>query len=215
MKPFFRELKDGQNPSAMIVSCSDSRIVPDLVTNSDPGTLFTVRNVGNLVPLSGNRDSAAGAAIEYAVDILQVPRLIVMGHSSCGAMNAVLKGRDKLKDEHLKNWLRHIDEAIERLPENGDTDMLSQINVLVQLKRLWSYECVQQAVGRGELQMEGWWYDFEKGKVFLWIRQRKILWILFKSPVAGPGFFVFTGNEGLQLLILFSAEPALNHSICS
>ena len=173
----FQELARGQNPDTLFISCSDSRVVPSLLMSSDPGELFIMRNVGNLMP-PGTRDGnstgdlSEASAIEYAVLVLKVRNIVICGHSGCGAMKAVLSG-DPLEDTpNLAQWLEHAACALHRLQEEGPLDssippddQLSQLNVLVQIEHLLTYPIVRQKVEAGELQLSGWWFDIGKGEM--------------------------------------------------
>jgi carbonic anhydrase len=143
--------------------------------SSDPGELFIMRNVGNLMPpgtSDGNStgDLSEASAIEYAVLVLKVRNIIICGHSGCGAMKAVLSG-DRLADTpNLAQWLGHAACALHRLHDEGPLDssippedQLSQLNVLVQIEHLLTYPIIQQKVEAGELQLSGWWFDIGKG----------------------------------------------------
>jgi carbonic anhydrase len=173
----FQELARGQNPDTLFISCSDSRVVPSLLLSSDPGELFIIRNVGNLMPPGTHAGDSTGdvseaSAIEYAVLVLKVRNIILCGHSGCGAMKAVLSG-DSLEDApNLAKWLGHAACALQRLREEGPLDssippddQLSQLNVLVQIEHLMTYPIVQQQVKAGELQLSGWWFDISKGEM--------------------------------------------------
>jgi len=173
-----RELSDGQEPATLFVACSDSRIVPNLLASSNPGDLFTVRNVGNLIPPAhadgdSTGDLSEASAVEYAVHILQVQNVVVCGHSGCGAMEAALARKDIPGAPNLAKWLGHADAAVKRLEVDGPLDgslrphdQLSQLNVLLQLEHLLTYPAVRERAAAGALQMIGWWFDIATGDVF-------------------------------------------------
>jgi carbonic anhydrase len=173
----FRDLADGQTPDTLFISCSDSRVVPSLLLSSEPGDLFIMRNVGNLMPPSTREGASTGdlseaSAIEYAVMVLKVDNIVVCGHSGCGAMKAALSGDPMTETPNLALWLKHAEAATTRLKEEGpldsrlpDHDQLSQINVLVQLEHLRTYPIVQQKTASGELQLGGWWFDIGQGEM--------------------------------------------------
>jgi carbonic anhydrase len=176
-KDVFARLALGQRPDALFIACSDSRVVPNLFASSDPGDLFVVRNVGNLVPsCSGpaNGDgNAEAAAIEFALHALPIADIIVCGHSECGAMGALLRGRTPLASPFLENWLRHADGSLRRLdsgvPLGGDWprhNQLSQHNVLEQLDHVQSYPLVRERLESGELRLHGWWFDVREAEVY-------------------------------------------------
>ena len=174
----FQELAKGQNPDTLFISCSDSRVVPSLLMSSDPGELFIMRNVGNLMP-PGTRDGdstgdlSEASAIEYAVLVLNVRNIIICGHSGCGAMQAVLSGDSLADAPNLAQWLGLAACALRRLRDEGaldssipPDDQLSQWNVLVQIEHLLTYPIVQQKVETGQLQLSGWWFDIGKGDMY-------------------------------------------------
>src|SRR5690348_4138026 len=136
----FARLALGQKPDTLFIACSDSRVVPNLFASADPGDLFVIRNVGNIIaPADANgrstSDESEGAAIEFAVGKLQVTDIIVCGHSECGAMQALLGGRESVEAEHLRSWLRHAETALKGLGVKDGLDpslqahnRLSQLN---------------------------------------------------------------------------------------
>lgn len=173
----FSRLALGQSPDTLLVTCSDSRVAPNVFASTDPGDLFVVRNVGNLVPrceengLTGSDESEA-AAIEFAVSLLHITDIIVCGHSECGAMQAILKGRSQVTQPHLQSWLRHGEQALERLRSKGGPDQslsphnqLSQLSVLLQLENLMSHPLVAEQVKKGKLRLHGWWFDIAQATV--------------------------------------------------
>ncbi|KZB85642.1 bifunctional SulP family inorganic anion transporter/carbonic anhydrase [Amycolatopsis regifaucium] len=171
-------LADGQRPHTLFVTCGDARIVPNLITTSGPGDLFTVRNIGNLVPhASTEADFSVGAAIEYAVGLLRVREVVVCGHSGCGAMKALL-GDAPTGFVRLGGWLRHGEQTLRRRESEGpvlldgarpdrETDQLALHNVVQQLENLRSYPVVDAALARGELRLTGMYFDVGKASVYL------------------------------------------------
>ena len=174
----FRELADGQAPDALFITCADSRVVPNLLVSTDPGELFTMRNVGNLVPPAAadgrsTGDLSEASAIEYAVTVLKVGNIVICGHSGCGAMKAVLAPAPLADAPNLSAWLHHAEPAASRLmletaPPAGlaPHDRLSQLNVLVQLEHLKTYPIVRDAIERGALRLSGWWFDIATGDMY-------------------------------------------------
>ncbi|SDZ11279.1 carbonic anhydrase [Amycolatopsis xylanica] len=172
----FGKLAHGQHPHTLFLTCGDSRIVPNLITTSGPGDLFTVRNIGNLVPTEGS--DSVGAAIEYGVGVLHVREIVVCGHSSCGAMKALLGGAP---GGMLGNWLRHGAASLRRRATHGpllldgrrpDTegDQLALHNVVQQLEHLRAHPVVAEAEARGELHLTGMYFDVGAAQVFLFDR---------------------------------------------
>ena len=181
----FRELSRGQSPDALFITCSDSRVVPELLASTDPGDLFVVRNVGNMVPPATVEGSSIGdvseaSAIEFSVLVLNVDDIIVCGHSDCGAMQAALDMATIPEAPNLRKWLHHCTSAHFRLDQEGPLDralsahnQLSQLNVLVQLEHLMSYSIVRERVHAGTLQLSGWWFDIATGEMLAYERDRR------------------------------------------
>ena len=179
----FAKLALGQSPDALFVTCSDSRAAPNSFASTDPGDLFVVRNVGNLIAPCGSHglssaDLSEAAAIEFAVLNLSVTDIIICGHSECGAMQAILNGREKLDKPNLKAWLRHGEGAMRRL--EGETksrspisrhNRLSQLNVLHQVENLMSYPIIRERVLNGELRLHGWWFELATATVHFYDAQ--------------------------------------------
>jgi carbonic anhydrase len=173
LRPHMEKLAHAQRPETLFITCSDSRIVPNVITSSGPGDLFTVRNVGNLIPADQN-DPSIEAAIAFAVEKLRVSSIVVCGHSSCGAMNALLADNTPgtLGDEHLRTWLAHGLPAVNaydsgRHPVAEDAaaagfnavDQLSMVNVATQVETLIRHPLVADAHSRGDLDVIGVFYD--------------------------------------------------------
>jgi carbonic anhydrase len=179
----FQSLAHGQTPDALFITCSDSRVVPDLLVSTDPGDLFVMRNVGNMVPPAtvegeSTGDLSEASAIEYAVLVLQVPAIVVCGHSECGAMKAALTREHLADTPNLAKWLHHATSAAFRLEHEGPLDshrsshdQLSQLNVLVQLEHLMTYPIVRERVAKGTLHLGGWWFDIATGGMFAYERE--------------------------------------------
>lgn len=165
-RELLEELARGQNPGVLFVGCSDSRVVPELITQSGPGELFVLRNVANAVPPSGSFDSSSGAAVEFAVQVLRVKHAVVCGHTSCGGAEAAfVRDRNLLGPmPALRQWLAFVEPAANRVRASGKTgadalDAVVRENVLGQLNNLLSYPCVRAAVEAGQLALHGWVYD--------------------------------------------------------
>ena len=174
----FARLALGQHPDALLIACSDSRVVPNLFASADPGDLFVVRNIGNLIAPAADdghsrKDSSEAAALEFAVHHLNVADIIVCGHSECGAMQALLSGRHSVQPFHLRYWLRHGDDALARLerkeapdPSLAPHNQLSQLNVLAQLRHLCTYPLVRERVDSGALRLHAWWFELQSADVY-------------------------------------------------
>ncbi len=172
-------VKNGQNPKALFIGCSDSRVVPSLITNSEPGDLFVYRNVGNFVPPFNPEVEFHGtaAAIEYAVSHLNVSNIIICGHSHCGAIKGVYE-KDKLDPKsmaHLKKWLE-LGERAKKIVENMSfTQHFSfeeklrhteQISTVFSMQNLLTYPMVTKKVKDGTLSIRGWYYKIETGEIY-------------------------------------------------
>jgi carbonic anhydrase len=171
---FFRRLADGQSPQALFVTCSDSRVVPDLICQADPGDLFVLRNAGNVVaPYSPGAPSAEAATIEYAIRGLGIRHVVLCGHTRCGAMQAVAEPSCTANMPRVRQWLDHAQAASEivctcyaRLTGEARMKVLIQENVLVQLEHLRTHPAVAAALAAGELKLHAWIYKMETGEVF-------------------------------------------------
>ncbi len=172
----YKKLAKGQNPDALFITCSDSRVDPCLVTQSKPGELFIVRNVGNIIPpYDAIKDkNSVAAAIEFAVLALKVKDIIVCGHSKCGAMQE-LSHEDGLHDmPHLKDWLKialPVKDIVNKLYSNINRPsnieiILAKENVLAQLKNIQTYPFVAEALKKGEIHLHGWYYNISAGDIY-------------------------------------------------
>jgi carbonic anhydrase len=172
----FERLKDGQEPEACMITCADSRIDPNLITNSQPGQLFIIRNVGNIIPCYGNSNNSELAAVEYAVVELGIEDLIVCGHSGCGAMKALVASPCPETAERLPsvcNWLRHADATLAIIRAHyghltGDAlvKAAAEENVLVQLEHLRTLPVIAARLAAGQVRLHGWMYKIDSGEVF-------------------------------------------------
>ena len=169
----FEELASGQRPPTLLITCSDSRIVPELITQTEPGELFVLRNAGNLVPPYDSPASGEAATIEYAVKVLKVEDIVVCGHSHCGAITGLLRP-ETLKDlPAVEQWLAYANKVRDEILEHpsvadSDDDLLTaaiKSNVLVQLDHLRTYPDVALAESAGELALHGCFYRFETGDI--------------------------------------------------
>jgi carbonic anhydrase len=165
----YQSLAEGQHPHTLFVTCADSRIVPNLITDSDPGELFIMRNVGNMVPAYSPREAPASAAgLEYAVGVLNVSDVVVCGHSRCGAIGALRHpSRVPIHLSSLRAWLN--DPAARKLCEASAThvhdDEVGRLNVLLQLDNLRSYNVVREKERKGEVRLLAWYFDVETGEI--------------------------------------------------
>lgn len=172
-RKLFESLKSNQSPRALFITCSDSRIVPSLITQTEPGELFLCRNAGNIVPPFGDVQGGVSATIEYAVQALKVPNIIVCGHTNCGAMHGILHPEAVREMPVVAHWLHYAETArrvvLEAYPEVSEEERMRIVgfeNVLVQIDHLMTHPSVATAVTRGELHVFGWMYDIETGDIF-------------------------------------------------
>jgi carbonic anhydrase len=173
-KLFERLSEGGQRPETLFITCCDSRLVPNLITDSAPGELFIVRNIGNIVP-AVERGVLGGvsAAIEYAVEVLNVGNVIVCGHTNCGAIDAILHPERVTHLKYVSRWLSGssaipglIQERYGNLEGEARMTAAVQENVLVQLENLRSFDFVARRLDSGELKMSGWVFKIATGEVF-------------------------------------------------
>lgn len=177
-----RLAREGQRPSQLFITCADSRLVTSMITASGPGDLFTVRNVGNLVPPPGAEagDDSVGAAIEYAVDVLKVESITVCGHSGCGAMQALMGTRPDTPRTSLWRWLRHGLPSLERMTSRhhawarisgrlpaDEVEQLCLTNVVQQLDHLRAHESVARRLAEGALQLHGMYFHVGEAQAYL------------------------------------------------
>ncbi|MCD0493244.1 carbonic anhydrase [Chromobacterium violaceum] len=167
----FRRLAGDQSPATLFIACSDSRVVPELLTQREPGDLFVIRNAGNIVPGYGQEPGGVSASVEYAVTTLGVADIVVCGHSDCGAMTAVACGKDLSGMPAVAGWLRHADcaKAINDAGEHDNpaakVDAMARENVIAQLANLRTHPSVALALQQGRLRLHGWMYDIASGDV--------------------------------------------------
>ncbi|WP_417389652.1 carbonic anhydrase [Gimesia sp.] len=170
----FETLAEGQSPLALFITCSDSRINPNYLTQTRPGELFILRTAGNIVPSYGAIHGGEAATIEYAVSALNVKDIIVCGHSHCGAMAGLLNPQLVEKMPAVKAYLEHAESTRRIVSENYEhlTDpdkrliLTVEENVLVQIENLKTHPSVAAAISRGSLKLHAWVYKFETGDVF-------------------------------------------------
>ncbi len=155
----------GQHPSALFIGCSDSRVIPELLTNAAPGELFVVRNVANLVPVRDNQDRSIAAAIEFAVGQLHVREVIVCGHDGCGGVQAAFDGMPGIEpDSELAGWLRGLQPAVARarasdLDPDAQLRLAVEENVLEGIANLVTVPVLATALRDGRVRLHGWVYD--------------------------------------------------------
>jgi carbonic anhydrase len=175
-----RLVHDGQKPKALVISCADSRVVPELITQAGPGELFVTRNVGNIVPPFATMMGGVTAAVEYAVMALGVRDIVVCGHSDCGAMKGLMQPGALAAMPNVAAWLRHSHAAdrivCEAYPHDIDPkDRLRALaleNVVVQLAHLRTHPSVAAALAKGGLSLHGWFFEIETGALLAYDGRR-------------------------------------------
>jgi len=175
-RALFKKLGRNQQPHTLFVGCSDSRVVPELITHTRPGELFMIRNVANIVPPYRKTEDFAGttSAIEYAVLVLNVEAIVVCGHSNCGGCAALHKSPEELQNiPNVERWLEVSSEVkgrvkkqvVEGTPEEQEW-LTEQINILVQMRNLLTYPYIRERYDKGEIEILGWYYIIETGEIF-------------------------------------------------
>ncbi|MBL5863437.1 carbonic anhydrase [Serratia fonticola] len=170
-KELFRSLASSQNPKALFISCSDSRLVPELVTQQEPGQLFVIRNAGNIVPSFGPEPGGVSATIEYAVVALGVTDIVICGHSNCGAMKAIASCQCLDSMPAVAHWLHYADAAkavVEKKTWDSEIDKVNAMveeNVIAQLNNIKTHPSVAVGLRDNALRLHGWVYDIESGEI--------------------------------------------------
>ncbi|MGD0831016.1 MAG: carbonic anhydrase [Terracidiphilus sp.] len=168
----FHLLAEMQAPEWLFITCSDSRVVPDLFLGTGPGDLFITRNAGNVVPITTNDVDGVTATIEYAVEVLKVKHAILCGHSDCGALKAELDHKSLENLPKARRWLSHVEAAFNHRqplnPADGESAELASLirgNVVAQLLNLHTEPSVARAESEGRLTVHGWYYDILSGRI--------------------------------------------------
>lgn len=173
-------ITEGQKPHALFITCSDSRVDPELLTQSEPGEIFVFRNIGNLVPPYGEMLGATSAVIEYAVVVLNIPHIVVCGHTDCGAMKGLLRREETTKLPIVNRWLMSAEAALSVVearnahasPESALNPLIEE-NVLLQLVHLRGHPTVAGRIAQGSLALSGWVYDIARGEVRIYNEAEK------------------------------------------
>jgi carbonic anhydrase len=188
-------VREGQKPHSLFITCADSRIDPELITQSGPGEIFVSRNIGNLVPAYGDALGGVSALIEYAVNGLEVSNIVVCGHTECGAMVGLLHPEKLAQLPVVKSWLRFGEAALSIVrnrktatDEPSSLEELIQENVLLQLNHLRTHPAVAGRLAQGALELSGWVYDIANGSVLVYDEERrKFLPVQRDEPAAYGG----------------------------
>jgi len=171
-KELFEKLSKGQDPEALFITCSDSRIETAMITQTDPGELFICRNAGNIVPPHMTHTGGMTASIEFAVASLNVPHIVICGHTECGAMKGAMYPEGLNSLPHVKEWLGYSSaavDAVKKLAPDADEKesmkILLEQNVILQLQHLKTHPSVADRLADGTLLLHGWVYDIKTGGV--------------------------------------------------
>lgn len=179
---FFTALKKGQNPKALVVACSDARVDPAILMGCEPGDIFVVRNVANLVPpyeaTSGHH--GVSAALEYGVKYLNVEHIIVLGHSSCGGIQALMSPNRKTLGEFVAPWVNIAEHALQSIENefSGKPDNIKQracelASILVSIDNLLSFQWIRERVDKQALYVHGWYFDMDRGELLSYLPETK------------------------------------------
>jgi len=165
----FDQLGKAQKPHTLFITCSDSRINPTLITSSEPGELFIVRNVGNIIPPMGTDDTPAeGAAVEFALGALGVEEIVVCGHTRCGALKGVFHGIDPKEFPSVAKWVEPIGVERAKHPHIDDPEEFVKVHVVEQARNLLSYPIVRKKIREGQVKVHCWIYDVQSGEFLEW-----------------------------------------------
>jgi len=178
VKDTFAQLALGQAPDTLFIACSDSRVAANVFASTEPGDMFVIRNVGNLIPpygegKEGPHFGAEAAAIQFGLANLPITDIIVCGHSECGAMGALVQGDSSREAPALKCWLRHGEDSLHTLDAGAELgnhldrrNQLAQLNVLAQVEHLKTYPIVQERIASGKLRLHGWYFEIKEANVY-------------------------------------------------
>jgi carbonic anhydrase len=181
-KDHFHLLRESQSPEILFITCADSRVVPNLIFQTEPGDMFLCRNAGNVVPPAGERPGGVSATIEYAVEVLKVAHIIICGHSDCGAIRAAMKPELTADLPITRPWLHYVESAQANAAGSYDftgTDRDSRLrdlvcaNVVGQLQNLRSQRAVAAGLQQGTLQTHGLYYDILSGQVEVYMPEER------------------------------------------
>ena len=177
----FKKLATSQSPHTLFITCSDSRINPNLITSTEPGELFIVRNVGNIIPAYGRDDTPAeGAAVEFAIGMLNVTDIIVCGHSECGAMKAIMTGalntpENEARFPSLKKWLDTAQSTRKQLTKKSiSLRQVAELNAVMQLESLKTYPLVRERLSEGKIKLHAWYYNIGDAELEEWDESQNI-----------------------------------------
>lgn len=171
----YHDLENTQSPHTLFIACSDSRVSPEMLIDSAPGEVFTIRNIANTVPSyeTSHNDITTISSIEYAIDVLEVQEVIICGHSNCGGCAAVLNGWGHLSNlPFTQNYLKPLETVKEKIEktnvfrdEKTKARLMEQMNVVEQVNHLKTFPGIQEKLATGQLEIEGWYFDIKSGDV--------------------------------------------------
>ena len=170
-KDLFAKLSNSQSPEVLFITCSDSRIDPNLITQTEPGDLFVIRNAGNIVPPHTAESDGIVASIEFAVVALDVKHIVVCGHSNCGAMKGALNTSGLISLPKVRGWLSYCADAVKNVQsrksklDSDELNCVTQENVLLQISRLEQYPEISKRLIKGDVEIHGWVYEIGDGTI--------------------------------------------------
>lgn len=191
----FEQLSHGQQPEILFITCSDSRIDPNLLTQTKPGELFILRNLGNIIPCHGTANNGEGAAIEYAILALNIRNIVVCGHSHCGSMKGLLKLNNLVEEMPLVyDWLKNNAESTRRLLKDNYQDFQGeellkvaiQENVLTQIENLETYPVIRSKLHANQISLHAWVYEIESGNILAYNADKSQFVSLNSEPFPVP-----------------------------
>jgi carbonic anhydrase len=173
-----RLAREGQRPKTMLIGCSDSRVVPELLYGARPGDLFVLRNIANIVPPFGTAHESVGAALEYAVNHLKIAHLVICGHTDCGGLKALDGHVDVLAEPALAQWIKFAREAQTRVDRHGIEPArrhraIVEQNIVLQIEHAAGYPAVFKALKENRLELHGWLYDMHGPRVHAYNSETK------------------------------------------
>lgn len=174
-RALFAKLALGQKPDALVIACSDSRVVPNQFASTNPGDLFFLRNIGNLIPPHSEQtqEFCARAALEFSIYSLNISDIVICGHSECAAIQALVDGLDHSCCTNLSIWLKHGQPSLDRVrggfvldPSLSFSNQISQVNVLQQMDHIKTYPFIRDRLRNNQLRVHGWWFDIAQADVY-------------------------------------------------
>lgn len=165
---FYKRLSsEGQNPFVMYIGCSDSRVIPEKILNLKEGDVFVIRNVANIVPPLGSKDTSVAAALEFAIQTLNIEQIIVCGHTACAGITSLAKGVDTSKFSSVADWTNYARPVLDEVPGDSEDRITRMIkkNVLLQKSNLLTYPFITEKYEKGSLEIHPWLYDLDKGDI--------------------------------------------------